>query len=127
MSFIGSSDARLSLDRAAGLLSFDTYSNWTPSRRLKVLWLENRLDCRIWSYYCDLRRAMGQLHDLVTISNTDDPDLIVVGPRMSGARDSPVLDVILFRLTEPCALFCCGVFGVVGVMCGRLQSVSTEN
>ena len=89
---------RLHKDRQAGLLSYDAYRmkasstlphNWT------VMWLENRLDCRIWSYYCDLRRAMAHMHRIVgwgTALPPDKVDLIVVGPRMS---------MNLWRLSDP--------------------------
>lgn len=89
--------SRLGADRDAGLLSFDQ-TVWRQSRRWKVLWLENRLDCRVWSYYCDLRRAMAKLHDLLSGSHFDaakhahDLDLIVVGPRMS---------MMILRESEP--------------------------
>ena len=83
---------RLSLDRAAGLLSFDKFDAdvRTTLPRFRVLWLENRLDCRIWSYYCDLRKAVAQLHDMVRSPYL--ADLIVVGPRMSMA---------IFRESDP--------------------------
>ena len=89
----------MELDRNAGLLSFDNVERWNRSQdrpRWRVLWLENRLDCRVWSYYCDLRRAMGTLHTMLSLSSSlsvpkQGPDLIVVGPRMT----SP------YRLSDP--------------------------
>ena len=54
--------------------------------RWNVLWLETRLDCRVWAYYCDLRKAMARLHALSTIPShvpPTGPDLIVVGPRFA--------------------------------------------
>ena len=57
--------------------------------RWRVLWLDNRLDCRVWAYYCELRRAFGALHNLSNWGNTHsplrtlDPQLIVVGPRFT--------------------------------------------
>lgn len=77
---------RLARDQAAGMLSFDNF-NWTAvATRWTVLWLETRLDCRFWGYYCDLRAAMARLHDLRTPSMPlppTGPDLIIVGPRMA--------------------------------------------
>ena len=46
-------------------LSFDDLAGYKPPR-LRILWLENTLDCRTWTYYCDLRAAMAKLHDLCT-------------------------------------------------------------
>ena len=91
---------RLELDRNAGLLSFDNVERWNRSQdrpRWRVLWLENRLDCRVWSYYCDLRRAMGTLHTMLSLSSSlsvpkQGPDLIVVGPRMTSHT---------YRLSDP--------------------------
>ena len=89
---------RLLADRATGLLSYDAYGGWNESGtapRWNVLWLENRVDCRIWSYYCDLRKAMAQLHKVFPASALGPdmpPDLIVVGPRMATNT---------FRATEP--------------------------
>ena len=53
--------------------------------RLRILWLENYLDCRVWTYYCDLRRAMAELHTLISIHEAyaTPPSLIVVGPRVA--------------------------------------------
>lgn len=75
---------RLAQDRTAGLLSFDAF-NWSGPR-WRVLWLETRLDCRLWSYYCDLKMAMAQLHTMLSpVAPLPDegPDLIVVGPRFT--------------------------------------------
>ena len=37
-----------------------------PHRRPRALYLENRLDCRVWAYYCELRHALAPGHaDLV--------------------------------------------------------------
>ena len=55
--------SRHALNRAEGTLSFDLLAS-APTRRLRVLWLENRLECGLWSYYCELRDAMAQLHEL---------------------------------------------------------------
>ena len=91
---------RFNLDRTAGL--FGTYDDprlvsYTP-RRLRILWLENSpLDCRTWSYYCDMQDAMARLHELCIPrgSNTCvgprgrreaasfSPDVAIVGPRYS--------------------------------------------
>ena len=92
---------RHSLDRAAGLLSFDQLASYSPPRRLQVLWIENSLDCRMWSYYCDIRKAMAELHDLCTPRGATIclgtskfvPDVAVVGPRYSiniGSEDDSV-------------------------------------
>jgi hypothetical protein len=68
------------------MLSFDAF-NWSDAQpRWNVLWLETRLDCRTWAYYCDLRRAFGKLHNLWPAYKTlpaQLPDLIVVGPRFT--------------------------------------------
>ena len=83
--------ARHQLDAASGLLSFDAdaLTAYSP-RRLKVLWVENVLDCRMWGYYCDIRNAMAKLHDLCTPSGGRlcmppkfTPDIAIVGPRYS--------------------------------------------
>ena len=55
---------------------------------LWVLWLENRLDCRIWAYYCELRRAFRAIYnvsDWASAHKDQDalPQLIVVGPRFT--------------------------------------------
>ena len=83
---------RLLLDRAAGLLSFDDGLDQQP-RRMRVLWVENQLDCRMWGYYCDIKQAMERLHDMCTphrgelCQGTPErpfvPDFAVVGPRYS--------------------------------------------
>jgi hypothetical protein len=74
---------------AAALLRFDRTDGYTPPR-LRIAWLENTLDCRTWTYYCDLKDAMARLHDLCVPrgSNTCvngrrgfSPDLVVAGPR----------------------------------------------
>jgi hypothetical protein len=49
------STERHRLDRSMGLLSFDSLESFTP-RRLKVLWLENTLDCRMW--YTHVQQAL---------------------------------------------------------------------
>ena len=73
-------------DHAAGVMSFDEADGYQPPR-MRVLWLENTLDCRTWSYYCDIRDAMKRYHTLCTpirsMSCLDgfDPELVVVGPR----------------------------------------------
>ena len=48
-----------------GLYRFHEDLTTTP-RRMRILWLENLLDCRTWSYYCDIRDAMARLHDMCT-------------------------------------------------------------
>jgi hypothetical protein len=91
--------ARRELDLAMGL--FGTYDDprletYAP-RRLRLLWIENSpLDCRIWSYYCDIKAAMARLHELCTPRGSDTcvdrsdgrretfvADAAVVGPRYS--------------------------------------------
>jgi hypothetical protein len=58
--------------------------------RMRIVWLENTLDCRTWTYYCDLKDAMARMHDLCTPRGPStcvdgrrrfDPQLIVAGPR----------------------------------------------
>ena len=85
---------RHALDAAAGLLSFDDLAGFRP-RRLRVLWVENSLDCRTWAYYCDLRASMALLHDVCTPwrggrnclgdrgrkGKAWVPDVAVIGPR----------------------------------------------
>ena len=81
--------SRHALNRAEGTLSFDLLAS-APTRRLRVLWLENRLECGLWSYYCELRDAMAQLHELCTPSPSRTclgegfaPDVAIAGPRFS--------------------------------------------
>lgn len=83
---------RHGFDRAAGLLSFDMPEVQSTPRRLSVLWIENTLDCRMWAYYCDIRKAMARLHNLCTPHGAQtciggraqfEPDVAVVGPRFS--------------------------------------------
>ena len=76
------------------MLSFDAFNsfNWSGPK-WTVMWIETRLDCRLWSYYCDLRKAMARLHTLVGPESSwpqgmhsdasKGPDLIVVGPRFT--------------------------------------------
>ncbi len=77
---------RRASDRAAGVMSFDDIDGYQPPS-LRILWLENTLDCRTWSYYCDIHDAMAKYHKLCTpirsLSCLDgfDPNLVVVGPR----------------------------------------------
>ena len=82
--------SRHALNRAEGTLSFDLLLASAPTRRLRVLWLENRLECGLWSYYCELRDAMAQLHELCTPSPSRTclgegfaPDVAIAGPRFS--------------------------------------------
>lgn len=71
------------------LTSFDAVADYHPPRR-NILWLENTLDCRTWTYYCDVRDAMSRFHNLCTPMGARDclggrrgfrPDYVVVGPR----------------------------------------------
>ena len=78
------------LDREAGVLSFDMLKASYQPRRLRVLWIENNLDCRMWAYYCDIRQAMAELHELCTprgantcIGRGFKPDVAIIGPRFS--------------------------------------------
>lgn len=70
-------------------LRFDQVQGYTPTR-LRVLWVENTLDCRTWAYYCDLRDAMAKLHELCVPMGRSTcvdgrrgfkPEVVVVGPR----------------------------------------------
>lgn len=70
-------------------LRFDAIADYTPPR-LQIVWVENTLDCRTWTYYCDLKDAMAKLHNLciprASATCVDGrrgftPDLIVAGPR----------------------------------------------
>ena len=74
---------------ASPLLRFDRLADYTP-RRLNVVWLENTLDCRTWTYYCDLKDAMAKLHTLCiprhSLTCVDGrrgftPQVVVAGPR----------------------------------------------
>ena len=96
---------RVALEAARGLHRFDEldpYGIGHP-KRLRVLWLENSLDCRMWAYYCDIRAAMAKLHDLCTPRGKElclgtksqpfIPDFAVIGPRYSiniVSADDPV-------------------------------------
>ena len=84
--------SRHSVDRSAGLLSFDALETYRV-RQLNVLWLENTLDCRIWGYYCDIKKAMAKIHRICVVRSPRSclyqrasnkrfvPDVAVVGPR----------------------------------------------
>ena len=84
---------RVSKDVAAGLLPFDAVDSSASPRRLRILWLENTLDCRMWAYYCDIRAAMARLHELCTPHGREMchgspsrpfvPDVAIIGPRYS--------------------------------------------
>lgn len=52
-------------------------------RRPRALYLENRLDCRVWAYYCELRHALARRLTLVSRDDAlrDGVDLVIVGPR----------------------------------------------
>ena len=83
------STSRHAIDRADGVLSYDVLPA-APRRRLRVLWLENRLECGIWSYYCELKDAMAELHELCTpsprtacLGNGFVPDVAIAGPRFT--------------------------------------------
>jgi hypothetical protein len=77
---------------AAEALRFDRLTGYTP-RSLNVVWIENTLDCRTWTYYCDLKDAMAKLHRLCVprhsftcVDGRDGrrrfkPDVVIVGPR----------------------------------------------
>ena len=72
------------------LLRFDDdLSAYAPARR-RIVWVENTLDCRTWTYYCDLKDAMSKLHDLCIPRGSTtcvdgrrgfQPELVVAGPR----------------------------------------------
>lgn len=83
------------------LTRFDLAARFTPPRR-RILWVENALDCRTWTYYCDIRDAMGRWHELCTPAGGSRcvgegrgfvPDFIVVGPRYTAniAHDDETL------------------------------------
>ena len=84
-----SANATLAAVRPSPSLRFDRLEGYTPPR-LNVVWLENTLDCRTWTYYCDLKDAMARLHSLCiprhSITCVDgrggfSPQLVVAGPR----------------------------------------------
>ena len=71
------------------VLRFDDVLGYSPPR-LRIVWIENTLDCRTWTYYCDLKDAMARLHELCVPrgSNTCvdsrrgfNPQLVIAGPR----------------------------------------------
>ena len=82
--------------------------------RWNVLWIEGKLDCRTWTYYCDIRGAMAAMHRVVRQReavvtatgaceyNESEFDLIVVGPRYSGYvfRDSEPLGISRAQLAK---------------------------
>ena len=72
-------------------LRFDKLEGYSQ-RRLNIVWIENTLDCRTWTYYCDLKDTMARIHRLcvprhsITCVEGRVPrgfkaDAIVVGPR----------------------------------------------
>ena len=70
-------------------LRFDSIDGYTPPR-LRIAWLENTLDCRTWTYYCDLKDAMSRIHELCVPRGSStcidgrrgfQPQLVVAGPR----------------------------------------------
>ena len=70
-------------------LRFDDVQDYSPPR-LNVVWIENTLDCRTWTYYCDLKDAMSRMHNLCVPRNSNlcvdgrkgfTPQVIVAGPR----------------------------------------------
>ena len=78
-------DVQLRLDReaAAGLLAFDQNLS-APLPKWRIHWVENPLrTCNMWSYYCDLKEAMGRLHHIDNGRAPERADLIVVGPKLS--------------------------------------------
>ena len=84
-------------EELANLSRFDQVVGYSPPRR-KILWIENALDCRTWTYYCDIRDAMARLHELcipVGSSTCIDnhkgfkPDFVVVGPRYTANVGHP--------------------------------------
>jgi len=75
--------------RNATSLRFDDVGGYNPVR-WRIVWVENTLDCRTWSYYCDLKDAMSLLHDICVPRGSStcvdgrrsfQPQLIVAGPR----------------------------------------------
>ena len=77
------------LGAANATLRFDDVEGYTPPR-LSIVWLENTLDCRTWTYYCDLKEAMAKLHDLCVPRASSTcmdgrrgftPQLVIAGPR----------------------------------------------
>ena len=73
-------------------LRFDQLGGYEP-RRLNIVWLENTLDCRTWTYYCDLKDAMARLHQMCVPHHSVtcvegrgrapgfEPQVVVAGPR----------------------------------------------
>lgn len=64
---------------------------------LQVLWIDNIVDCRLWSYYCEIRKALARLHTMCQPHATRtcigevlpgtqkpfSPDVAIIGPRYS--------------------------------------------
>ncbi len=85
-----SREARHAADAAIGLFkSFDQITPPNP-RRLRILWVENSaVDCRTWTYYCDIEAAVRALHDVCTPARGRScfdagrtmPQLAIIGPR----------------------------------------------
>ena len=82
-------NAMLSLQNATPSLRFDDLAGYEPTR-MSIVWLENTLDCRTWTYYCDLKDAMEKLHRLCIPRGSTTcvdgqrgfvPQLVVAGPR----------------------------------------------
>ena len=49
------------------VVRYDRVADYSPPR-WRVLWVEGRLDCRTWSYYCDVRSAFSALHEVRPLS-----------------------------------------------------------
>ena len=98
-SALGSSSAAGRPDYVSGwrpsgmsALRFDQLGGYEP-RRLNIVWLENTLDCRTWTYYCDLKDAMARLHQMCVPHHSVtcvegrgrapgfEPQVVVAGPR----------------------------------------------
>ena len=90
----GSGVSRAAREASAGLIPFDQNLTGHTLPRWRILWVDNPLNtCDMWSYYCDLKRAMSRLHEVEDAphASSAEPDLIVVGPKFAtgllGAHD----------------------------------------
>mmetsp|Transcript_19642 Transcript_19642/g.59524 ORF Transcript_19642/g.59524 Transcript_19642/m.59524 type:complete len:498 (-) Transcript_19642:57-1550(-) len=104
---------RIAADQAAGLLSFDQPPSRHPLPRLRIVWIEDSTYhyCLQWSYYCEIKHAMGKLHDLCTLTEDDHqciglnstfkPNLAVVGPHYASNIHRPDATLGFDRAANP--------------------------
>ena len=71
---------------------YDDVSGYRPPR-WRILWLDGYYDCRTYTYYCDIRNALSEFHEVIPVGralrlNESDVDLIVVGYKHTAAMGS---------------------------------------